>query len=385
MIIIGDSLYIDIKIDGQKLPVGANLISGITLCEGNGALIPSFEIVAADISNVLIGDQAITDGNVFEITVGQMKGSKVYKREYRLYGQNKRNLANGPQNNLVGVLNVPKFYAKSNRKAYKGLSSSALSEIAGECGLKFVGPDKSTDDQQDVWLNVCSTRANCMNEIARYGYIDENSVMSAAVTSLKELRYKNITDIFQKDSEIKFVHNVLPESGGTQYRVVEAKDTSHSSTSNNWMNYGAIRREHRLDAKHKSHKDMKVKTKSPFLSINSDVSDEIEKQARIDYMPIDCGNHHTNYWKALYQNQRGLAMLSERVSVLIDVVSDVQLYDLVVYRQADADVSKPVDATDYYIVYGKTIFVKGGTYYAERIELANWSATLKGSANLAGG
>jgi prophage DNA circulation protein len=54
----------------------------------------------------------------------------------------------------------------------------------------------------------------------------------------------------------------------------------------------------------------------------------------------------------------------------------------VIYRQADADPNVKVRNEDVYIVVGKTIVVRGGIHYAERIQLARISLEMKGTATL---
>ena len=218
-----------------------------------------------------------------------------------------------------------------------------------------------------------------MNEIARQGWDNDLSFMGAGVTSLGELRYKNITDVFRGSPKAKLVHNRKEEGALT---VKDAKDASTAGMSDTWGNYGMKRREHKLNGEHITHKSMPVAKTSPWLPVNADVSGKVNKRSRMDYMLLDCQNQHDKYWQAYYQNQRKMALMSEKMSVLITYPTPLQLFDLVTYKQANAVDTKDVKQTDLYMVLGKSVVIKGGTHYAERIELGRYTLTKNGNTPL---
>ena len=104
-------------------------------------------------------------------------------------------------------------------------------------------------------------------------------------------------------------------------------------------------------------------------------------KARVSVTKLDCSNTHDQFDRAYYQNVRLLSLFCERMSVLIPAPTDIQLFDTVVYRQSNNDISKAAEPTDKYIVMGKTVFVKGKNY-AERIELCRMSVTNKGASKM---
>lgn len=372
-------LYVELRINGNPIPDVGNFYNHMIMTEGNGALIPSVQMTLFDETSILVDDLALSEANKFSITVGVEGGKLMYTRKYRLFGLKGNNPYQGPQIYAVGILDAPKYATENATAFYEGTSDDALAKMAGEAGLKYSGPPGGTNDRQDTWLMITKTRAAYMNEVARHGWVDPLSFMLAAVTSLGELRYRDITKVFRGAPKAIFSHN-REEKGAII--VKDARDTSTAGMSDSWGNYGMKRREHKLNGKHKTHSSMPVQKVSPWLPVNADVAGQVNKRARMDYMLIDTENQHDKYWQAYYQNQRKAALLSEKISILVSEVTPVQLFDLVAYRQSNANIEKDVKQIDMYIVVGKSIVIKGGTHYAERIELARYTLTKNGNTPL---
>lgn len=389
MLNIQDRLFVSLKIDGQEVEY-ANLISVIAT-EGNGALVPAIKIAIGDPTSSFSTDKTFTDGNEIEITFAQSHtDNQVSPRKYRIFGPGRGNQAFNPTIEIVGILNSPDYITKSARESYRGTSEAVLKQVAGKCGLKFSGPssvDGRTPNDSQAWLNVCSNRAKFMLDVARHGWIDAHSGMGAVVTSYGEMRYRDLIALINTPIDrIQFVfaHNSIPSSSDKSkksYIVKEARDRSTAGLMSAWQNYGSTRAQNMLTGDHAISKELQVKMPGNYLPINKAVADQVDR-SRIEYAPLDCGNVHQKYEIAKYQNIKLNALFSEKMSILVDTVTEVQLYDVVVYRQEDADLRQPVKNTDVYIVVGKTLVVSGGSFYAERIELARMSLTMKGTTEL---
>ena len=387
MLNIRDQIFVTVKIDGQELQ--SINISGITLCEGNGAYAPTIKLELTDPTSSLSKRRALSEGNPIEIMIARsQKDSKVKIRKYRIYGPARENPTNNPNLEVVGFLDSPKYFTKSARESFTSCSSATLESIAEMCDLKYVGPDegRKTSDSQ-TRLNVCATRARFVHDVTRHAYMDKTSCMASAVTSYKELRFKNIIDTINTPiDKIKFVfmHNNLESSSDgskKRYLVKETRDKSTAGVMSNWLNYGNTRCHNDIEGVQKNIESCSIKIPGAYLAINKDVASEV-KRARFDYERIDCTNNHPRYETAYNQNIKILSVFSESVALLVDVVTDVELFDPIVYRQADADPKSKVRNEDVYIVVGKTIVIRGGVHYAERIQCARPSITMKGNCNL---
>lgn len=389
MLNVNDRIFVSLKIDGQELPY-ANLLH-VTLTEGNGALVPAFQIDLADPTSLLSNSDVLTEGNTVDILISRSHtDTQAVHRKYRVFSPKRENNALNPTLSVVGILNTPLYITASKIEAFKGNSDVALRELAQKCGLRYSGPadfnGKTLADQQ-TWLNVCKNRASFAQDVARHGWADDHSGMGLTLTSLGELRYRNLTDVINTPaSKIKFVfyHSAMPSSDDVErkgYVVRQVHDRSVAGVMSNWVNYGNTRVQNSLTGESVVMDKLAVKLPGPYLPINADVSGTVGR-ARVDYAPIDCGNVHAKYQTAFYQNMRIRALFSERLSLLVNDVTEVELYEPVIYRQADADISAPIKNSDIYMVVGKTVAMRGGIHYAERIELARMSLTMKGNADL---
>lgn len=391
MIVIQDRIFVDILIDNKPLPQGFNSLSSIVMVEGNGLPFPQMRGIFNDFQGTLTNTLALTEANEIIITVGKSpQDVKTVSRQYRLFGMKQLPSAFGPQLKIVATYDAPAFITANVRESYEGSTSKVLKEVAGKCALTYSGPEefngKKLNDRQ-VWLNVCKNRSSFVFDIVRHGFIDAQSAVSATLTSLGELRYRNFMDCIEVPKEkIKyvFVHNIPPgndDQGRSIYWVRQAKDRSTAGLTNNWVNYGSTRSTHTLSGTPDVEDTVDVNTSGGFLPINSQVKSTVQR-SRVDASHFDCGNTHPKYERALYQNIKLLALFSERMSLLVYEPTDVQLYDTVIYKQADTKIEDPVKNTDIYIVIGKSIMVKAGKSYAERIEIARMSLTTKGETPL---
>lgn len=392
MINIQGRIYIDITIDGNKLPFSPNLVDRITMTEGGAALSPAIEIMFNDYGGTLNRELALTDGNEILVTVGKTPDDiKTISRQYRVFGMRNIATAYGPRMQVIGIYDAPGYLTGTAREAYRGNTGSVLKQVAEKCKLCYDGPEdfngKTLDDSQ-VWRNVCKSRAVFVQEITRHAYLDPNSTMTAMLSSLGKLLYRNLSDVIETSTDkIKrvFVHNIdqqfIKENDLTAYEVTEARSRSTAGLMNTWQNYGSTRVEHNLSGAPEIHDKVDVQTGSEYLPINATVKKTVER-TRIEYTPLDSGNTHKNYQKAVYQNLKLMGLFSEYVSLLTRDVTDVQLLDPVLYRQANADPAEPLGISDVYIVVAKTIFVKGGANYAERLELVRRSLPNKGATEL---
>lgn len=390
MLNIQDIAFLSIEIDGEEVPYA--FIQSVELTEGNGALFPAFRIVMGDpYSTYMTGEKALTDGNKFSITIGKSMSDKNCKpRKYRLFGKKPINRAENPQMLIVGIVDAPNLVYAKPIEAYKGTSDAVLKQIADKAGLQYSGPGScngATMNDNQVWRNSGKNRGVFAQDIARRGWMSPKSGMGMSITSAGEMRYRNLVDVINTPlPKIQFVfsHNA-PKSDEDDtkkfYLVKFANDHSSAGVTSGWQNYGSVRTQPCLSGEDKKSDKMEVCVPGKYVAVNQEIADMVGKVRR-DVAPVDMGNVHENYEKAQFQNIKVLALFSQKMSLLVEQVTDVQLYDPVIYKQANADPTEPVSTTDVYIVVGKTISIKAGTFYAERIEIARLSINMKGTTEL---
>lgn len=390
MINIQDRIFIDIQIDGNSLS-GANLVSRIALVEAAAVGFPSMMIELNDTEQELAGLLCLTDANEILVSVGKSpEDLKTVSRQYRVFNVKRIPGQSGSAVRVLGIYDAPKFTTEAASESYAGTSTSVLKQVAGKCKLDYDGPEqfngRTTNDNQ-IWLCTAKTRASFVQHVvSNHSYMDDNSAMYAAVTSLGVLKFRNVMDVVATPvDKIKYLFlRTTPEGDQEQDKQIyigsQVREISQAGLLNAMHNYGST-----LVTSGPSGTQIETKvdvvTGAPFLAINDQVSQTVGR-TRIDSSPLDCGNVHDKYYRAFYQNVKQLALFSERISLLVTDPTEVQLLDPVIYRQADAEPMKPTRASDIYIVIGKTVFVAHGSHYCERIDLARMSITEKGEADL---
>lgn len=390
MLNIQDIAFLSIEIDGEEVPYA--FIQSVELTEGNGALFPAFRIVMGDPnSTYMTGEKALTDGNKFSITIGKSMSDKNCKpRKYRLFGKKPINRAELPQMLMVGIVDAPNLVYAKPIEAYKGTSDAVLKQIAEKAGLQYTGPSSfngGTMNDSQVWRNSGKNRGVFTQDIARRGWMSPKSGMGLTVTSFCEMRYRNLVDVINTPlDKIQYIFSHNAPKGDSDnnkkfYFVKFANDHSSAGITSGWQNYGSVRTQPGLDGEDSKSDRMEVAVPGKYVAVNQEIAAMVGKVRR-DVAPVDMGNSHENYEKAYFQNIKVLALFSQKISVLVEQVTDVQLYDPVIYKQANADPTEPVSTTDVYIVVGKTVSIKAGIFYAERIELARLSLNMKGTAEL---
>ena len=387
MLNIKNQVFITIKIDGQ--PIEYANIKDLTLCEGNSAFAPTMKLELDDPTSSLSRARALSEGNTVEVLIAKSESDpSAVARRYRIFGPTRDNNSNNPNVVIIGLLDAPKFFTASSRESIEGTSDVVLKELANRVGFEYTGPTngRQLNDKQ-IWLNVCSNRAKFMYEVTRNAYMDDKSCMESIITSTHRLVYRNLIDEINTSPDkirFAFTHNAPDNSGDNgrnEFLVKEARDRSTAGVMSHWVNYGSTRSNNNIDGWQKDRKSVDVKAPSPYLAINQEVSDMV-KRTRFDYAPIDCSNTHKYYQDAWYQNTKFLALFTETMSLLVNEVTDTQLLDPVIYRQADADMTAKVRNEDIYLVVGKTIVVRGGIHYAERLQVVRMSVTMKGTTQL---
>lgn len=392
MISLENQVYVTIKLDGQDLGFGPDSLQSLTLTEGNGALTPAFKLVLMDKMGKMDNLRALTDANAIEVIVSKSPTDmSVAPRKYRVFASQAPQTPSGAVITIVAVHDAPKYLMASTVESFEGTSDKICRSVAAKCGLKYSGPieynGREMADEQ-IWRNSSKTRATWLSEAVRHCYMDNHSAMAVTLDSYGELKFRNFIDVIHTPIEkIKyaFLHNhgknhTTSSKDVAEYSVLEAKDRSTAGVMNAWHNYGSTKVIPKLSGETTKLEKLGVKMPGKYLPINSDIKKEVDR-ARHEYGVLDCGNTHENYHEAQYQNIKQLALFSEKMSILTLDVTEVQLFEPVIYRQAGVDYAQPVKNTDVYIVVGKTIQVLG-THYAERIELVRMSLNMAGQAKL---
>lgn len=380
---ITNQIYLTLAIQNQDFGGVSNLISTISINESVMFVAPIMQFTFDDTSSELVRSLALTEGTKLKLMLGKVPENST-ERKFRLFGFNQHPTRLGPQIVANFIFDCPQYITGSYIESFEDVSSAMMQKIASSCSLK-----SSVDDTNDsmVWLNFGQTRATFVEDCAMYGYVDDSSCMFRAVTSEGVLLYYNMAKRLNENEPVAYFDlNVRDDTAATDapaFIVRDLRDISSAGAMNSWINYGWNYIQHSMTGKEVVHSKYDAQTKGKYLPINKEVKDLIHA-SKVEYCPkLDCGNTHPKYIKAYYNNMRGKALMSEKIQVLIESVSNVQLLDVVEYRHIETD-GNAGKASGKYIVTSKVTYIKGGVAYYEKFELCRASLKEAGNTPLVG-
>jgi hypothetical protein len=358
---LNDQYSTELKINDIQFPLNGSTFDSLFIIENVNHYLPSINMIMRDPTG-LFGDKFyIGNGSKVSIKIARSDEENVDEDVFLMKGVPATNQGRGlVESKLYGVLDFPNYMYQVPKKAINGNSSEAIEEIAADCGLQ-AEVDKTNDKM--AWLH--NRKPYCMwaHNIADYGWVDDSSCMSLAVSCNKKLMYKNIDKLATANATAKLSMNDKED----WILVSEYKILNRSSQLNQIMGYGLKVLQDGLTESTENLKNTVTKMTSN-LEIGNDIKSKIS-HVRVQQMPFDCGNTHKNYARALHQNRRIRALYAIDIQILVQYVTGINLYDVVELELIDPIRYERNEAfSTKYIVTGKTRAI-GGSRYCEKLTL----------------
>lgn len=367
MFILKDYVYLDINVNGQRLPFTPDMIEKITITQNVIQTVPVLTMQIRDPSSILSGDFSLTEGSIISITMGvRTEDEEMEAVEFRVLSTPRtRWHSTGMVQTIKAVFNKVKLFSVAS-KSYKGNSSDVISKIAKEIGFKPI-VDPSSDSM--VWIPIHMKNSHFLKYICDHGWADDSSIYVMATRENGELRYANIDRLVDSNPKGLFYYSgERPRNG--QFQILQHSVKSASGAINLLHNYGARVVGDALTNEESYEVDQfQAKKFSPFIDMSPKMKEEVG-QASSRFYDVNTGNVHKNFAKAEYQNKRGRDLYSSITEVLVGQNTGVQLLDLVEVR-----LTRPARGMNdemysgKYVVTGKTRVLTGNTY-GEKFELS---------------
>lgn len=331
--------------------------------------VPMLHMALQDNIGFLSETKHLGDAARIQIVVsGRDNSSQTYI--WRLNHFQRQENGGGIRYEIDAYLDCSTYWHASTKEAISGTSKKVLSTIASNCGLLFDGPETS-DDQ--LWLPRNRNYFEWAQSIAERGYRADGSCMQMGLNFNRVITYRDLADPRPVAARFNF--------GGYKEGTMLASAVSPSMSSgsmNHFSGYADMAVEQDLETSSVTNPVAQVqvalKSSEGSLQMNSQVKKAIER-SRVRFAPIDTGNVHPNYEKALYQNRRVNNLFSTRVDLVTPNVTNVNLLDTVdVTIDGPYQYLKPY--TGQYQVSSRVIRLLGNEYF-EKLELLR--KTINGS------
>lgn len=359
---IQDKLSLKILLNDEEFLFSrANSLGFLHMVQSTKVGVPMLHMALQDNVDFLAESKHLADGARIQIILAARSG-KSRTFVFRLNSYRRTPSSGGYQYELDGYLDTSTYWHASTKDPIRGTSYSAIGKIAKACGLKFVG-DQTADSQ--VWL-PCNTRYHeWARLISERGFRSDSSCMQLGLNFDKTLVYKDLSFVRPRVKILKF--------GSYQkdtILVTDAVPRAAPGSMNHFSGYSEALVEQDLLATdpNRTHSKINVSKgeRETSLLVNTKVKGAVE-QSRVVFAPIDCGNSHPEYEKALYQNRRLNNLYSSRLDVVTPDDTDLKLLDRVSIALDKTTTYLQAYSGDYF-VSARAIYIRSNEYF-EKIEL----------------
>lgn len=358
MLEIKTGLFLGLSINGMDYPLEKNGFQKLVMVSNRRMSTATFELVFSDLTDWINKKITLADGVPIVIKLGRsIDRYDVYK--YRVWNYKRDPSRTVPQYTVYGYFDAPKWFLEAWKKPINGTSSSALSELASKCGLT---PECDPSNDNMLWLPGNERACMFARSIAERGWMDANGCMVIGMTLDGRFLYKNLTNL-PRTGPIFTTGNVP----GTA-NVIDNRYLTNSGYGNATGGYKHALRQQNIDGKRDSWNEVNVQRKTQQFQLNKDVRGMLKK-GRIDFGPVDGGNTHRYFHRALYTNMRSALLYSQGVELMIDQRTPLKfdLFEPFIYEAYDPPATGEPRLTEQfrsvYYVTAKAIYIEQGNYW----------------------
>lgn len=280
-------------------------------------------------------------------------GNKSRTYHFRKFNHNKAQNSGYYTWTVFGYWDAPKYWNASTAETFQGTSSELLANIANVCSMKYDGP--TTSDAQ-LWLPQNMRYREWAKDAAIHGYINDQSCMALGVGLDGTLRYRDVNNLPPPTRTVK---SFLPDAEA--YTAIEAVLTSGSGFNNALTGYQNMRMAQSVVANSDTYSELNFRSGVKSPQFNIPLRDTLVRGS-VRFGPVDCGNVHTHYEQAQYQNQRYSNMYMLGMEILVSSQTELQLLENFNYSTQKENTDPDVVNSGIYILTSHAIYVKGANY-----------------------
>lgn len=354
-----DRLFVSIQFNGREMPFDVNALDYVHISSSVRTFLPILTFKITDIQKFLTLNNFLVDGTRITITVGKNQQKAGYN--FRLFSFQEMPSAS-PSYVIRAYLDHPLYWTSSITEIQRGTTNKVLEEIARRCGMTYQGVN--TSDVQ-AWIPQNLKLAEYARRLRDRGWINDSSCMQLGVTVGGTMRYRNVSDfatypVLDYFATTKITDRVKPM---TDYKIVNKAGFFNVSSG-----YGERRISQSVDREDEDYSKLSLRKNSAKLMMNTSVQGAIT-QNKVAFAPINVGNVHANYERALYQNRRMASFFGLGMELMTPSFTEADLMDVVSVEVETPEIKGNRQYSGKYLVTSKVIYTQGANYY-EKIELA---------------
>jgi hypothetical protein len=371
---LSNGLSISVYFGKAEFPLStANRITELHIIESVQLYVPQLNLSLVDTSKFL-EKLGLQDGIPITISITN-KGTTLQTLSFRLFSFSAKKENYAMKYKITAYLDLPVYWNGLATKTFRGTSSDALSALASECGLSYIGA--ITSDSQ-LWTPGCSKNCEYAKYIAERGYASETSCMVLGVTMLKGMIYANIMDLADPIITLRALNtNSDDECLVSSYKVSAA---SGMNVSNGGYYMTRVKQSVVADAHTDKIESVTVKQNVSSPSINSVVRGMFNKQI-ITYAPIDCGNVSKHFEDAVYQNKRLKGLYTVNAEFICVGITPLTLCVPFNFYAVDSEGKPDEKDSGIYVTTARILYIDDSSRYYEKILASRIGTNAKYYAN----
>lgn len=353
---VQDRLEISLFFNNREYPFEKlNTLDFMHIGVGTKVGLPMLHLSLTDNTNFFNKEQDLADGALIAIiiTAQGMTAKKSYA--FRLHSYREQYSGGGFRYQIDGYLDAPMFWNGRTTTPILGTSFDALKTICGQTELNLDG--YQCNDTQ-LWRPQNYTWMDFSRKISERGWLSDTSCMQLGVELDKTMIYRDLNDLVPPSHTFityQYTDNTIP--------VVDFQVKTNSGFNNKTTGYWDKTIQQSVYANGSQAYDKLTFTPNTKVPLFNEKMKTAVKQGRVKFGPIDCGNVHESYEKALYQNIRYANLFSFGVELLTLFPTDVRLMDRVVFNCQLSSENTSKAYSGVYTVSSRAIYVQGANYY----------------------
>ena len=239
---------------------------------------------------------------------------------------------------ILMTLDSPRFLNENSTSSINDTSKGTLKKLVEDSGLKFDfngGQNDSDTNDKQVWIPRGDKRCVFSRRIIDAAWVNNTSCMQGSMDLDGTFYYRNLTDIsvIKKQVYVLTPSSTQAKKSEVLVRIVDLKPFSKSGLANAISGYKVTTVEQNptlgKSSNQVKHTKVDAAITTDSVAMNSNINNALSG-SNTRFAPINCGNTHANYDKALHQNSRLLSMFSVGVHVVVDEFApDLHLLDYV--------------------------------------------------------
>lgn len=323
--IIDGVFKIEFTVDGRDVDLfEEGYLKKAKIVERVSNVLPTLELSMGDI----LPDSefpSLYDGMPVVITIENITDGVQHRMPFRVFYYGADPNAETAEITISCYYDAVDLFKNASFSAVEGRSHELAKQLASQNGLLFEG-DPTSDAQ--VWIRAGTTGGQFLQHITERAYKDNKSCYASCVTRMGDLRFFNLTTRKSLRSEWLFTQrpDVDADEGSTDVWFTNPIQRSNSGLFNRWRGYGVYASQYNLMTGEKDDVYVdEIDKSTSHINMNS----AIAEPSRYISGPVNCGNTHENYFRAIIQNQQNLALYSNDLQVDVNAYKGIKLLDRV--------------------------------------------------------